>query len=445
MANWFKAGLGRKEFSVALWLTAIALGIVFAVFYHCQFSEWESGWIAKDYKDHLDTALTFVDYCGAYKTRALEVFKAENRFSYVVAYPAWHVSVLLASKVLGAFKSVLGEQEVLVCSVVLVNTALLVAAYLVIVGYFRKLTNGPGSIIAAICAMFCGPLDNFGMFVSYYLGAYTGNIWHNPTYLAVKPVALACFFAFSDILGNESARTRDYVKASLLLGLSAFCKPSFYQCFVPALVVYCVLHWLIRRNRATFFHFLKVAAACIPIAAIAALQSGFALSGEGGAGLSVEPLYVILHFTQKWRTCILLSVAFPLLVFLFCAVAKKWNGKVELAFWTLVSAFAMYLVFYVDANPFAGDFSWAVGLALNIGFVVAAGELLKWWQGGTPDRILALVGSALFAVHAFFGFVYFAYVWESGEFFAKYGSAGSLVQVWKDCRGHPAGHGTTAP
>lgn len=435
MTKGFKTTLGDREFTVALWISAIALGIVFFAFYHYQFTEWKTGGVARDYKDHLDTALSFVEYCDAYHFKALEVFKAENRYSHVIAYPAWHVLVILASKVFGLFGAVLTREEVLVFSVVSVNVLLLLASYLVIARYFRKLSNGIAAIIASVCVMFCGPLDNLALFDSYYLGAYTGNLWHNPTYLAVKPLAIACFLLFADILADKSAKFRDYAKAAVLLGLSAFCKPSFYQCFVPALVVYCVLHWAIARDRETFLHFAKVAGACVPIALVAAFQSGFALSGDGGAGLSMEWLYVIEHYTEQWVRCILLSVAFPLLVFVLAAVGRRWNGKVELALWTLVSALAMYLLFYIDISPFAGDFSWAVGLALNIGFVVGAGELLRWWsQGGTVGRILAASGAVLFAAHVLCGLLYFLNVWETSDFLCKYGLSGSLADLWRDNR-----------
>ena len=63
-----------------------------------------------------------------------------------------------------------------------------------------------------------------------YMGVYTPNVWHNSTYIAVKPFAIFTFYAFSlliDKIKLEKDRFLDYLFFSVCLMVVTLTKPSY--------------------------------------------------------------------------------------------------------------------------------------------------------------------------------------------------------------------------
>ena len=366
---------------------------------------------ASDFNNHINTAKDFLKYLK-YGWNAICIFKEENQYSHVIAYPMWHIMVMVLYNILNWVGS-LSDEYALHFSAAIVNTILNLVTFGLVVSFLKKKGNYIQSVIVSSGLMLCGPLDNFGAFDTYYLGAYTMNVWHNPTYLVVKPVALYCFFLYVDLVEDEKSKMSKYVRASLVLLISALCKPSFYQFFIPGLAGYCAFHFLQKKDFKLFVDYLKVACTCLPVSILAIIQSTIAIGGNGGAGLSFGPFYVIKHYTENWQLCIILSIAFPLYVFILCALKRKWDIRMGLACWSFGSALGMYILFYIDENPFAADFSWGVDLAICILFVIATKEMMQ------IKSYAILPGYLLLFLHVFFGFIYFTDVWTSGYYIDK--------------------------
>ena len=87
----------------------------------------------------------------------------------------------------------------------------------------------------------------------YYLGVFTGNPWHNQTYLATRPFAILAFFVFIFILKNYEyrANVKDYIVFSVSLLLTTMTKPSFTFVFVSAAGIYMLVR-LCMNSFATF-------------------------------------------------------------------------------------------------------------------------------------------------------------------------------------------------
>ncbi len=407
-----------KRLVEILGIFSMALGVCFYKFYFCILTAENAQGTANDFRNHINTAMEFLKYTQ-YGSKAIDMFKENCVYSHVIAYPMWHIVVMVLSRVLEPFAVLKNEESLITYTISITNSLLLVFSFLIIAKYLMNISHSVMSIIASVCLMFCGPLDNFGLFDTYYLGAFTPNIWHNPTYLAVKPCAIACYFTYIKVLKSKEVSIKEYIGASALLTLSALCKPSFYQCFVPALFFYCMVKWIVSRTKEVFFQYLKIAFTCMPVALIAFAQSSLAISGLGGAGVSYGPFYVIKHYTDNWVLCILLSLLFPLLVFSLCLIKNRWNAELELSGWLIFIAIATYILFYIEINPFAADFSWAIGLALNIVFVVATGEILRWSKNVGSDRIMAGICLVFLLAHTFFGTIYFMNMWHYGVYMEK--------------------------
>ncbi len=85
----------------------------------------------------------------------------------------------------------------------------------------------------------------FNAMMFRYIGAYSGNPFHNATYLAVRPFAVATFFVFAKILKEYEEKTdiRDHIVFTILLLLATLTKPSFTFILVPAAGLVMLYRW----------------------------------------------------------------------------------------------------------------------------------------------------------------------------------------------------------
>ena len=84
-------------------------------------------------------------------------------------------------------------------------------------------------------------LPRFGRFKLFhkdqvYYGTFTGNPWHNATYIATKPFAVVAFFSFTELLDQyeKKINIKTAVVFSLSLLLSAIAKPTFNLVLITA-------------------------------------------------------------------------------------------------------------------------------------------------------------------------------------------------------------------
>lgn len=94
-------------------------------------------------------------------------------------------------------------------------------------------------IIVSLVVMSCFLLSmwwlpRFGKFKlphkdQVYIGTYTGNPWHNATYIATRPFAIVAFFSFIDLLKKyeKKVELKDAIVFGISLFLTTITKPSF--------------------------------------------------------------------------------------------------------------------------------------------------------------------------------------------------------------------------
>ena len=163
---------------------------------------------------------------------------------------------------------------------------------------------------------------------SIYLGQESPNVWHSPTQIMVRPFALLAFYLTVRIYRRwraaegfpklAYASKREAALYAILITLSVWAKPCYFQVIVPALGVLLLVD-LVRSRGKSFLFSLKMAAAYVPGAALTAMKffdSFFAESETGGAGLEIAPFAV----WSRSSDCILVSV---LLLLAFSAVCHS--------------------------------------------------------------------------------------------------------------------------
>ena len=150
-----------------------------------------------------------------------------------------------------------------------------------------------------------------------YMGAYSGNPFHNATYLAVRPFAIATFFVFVKILNEYEEKTdiKDHIVFTILLLLATLTKPSFTFILVPAAGIIMLYRW----GKTGFKNWKQTfnLGYCFIPTFITLLIQFMGRFGQSDAG-KTSSMTVLLGGSWKIHTTniplgILLGMAFPLL------------------------------------------------------------------------------------------------------------------------------------
>ena len=113
------------------------------------------------------------------------------------------------------------------------------------------------SIIANISIAMYLPIFNKCM----YLGQWSPNYWHSPTYTLLKPLALFSFFSMYNILFIEkSPKIYHYILTSFLLFYGTLVKPNFIICYIPFLFLMLIIT---RKSLTDYFKTFLIISPCI--------------------------------------------------------------------------------------------------------------------------------------------------------------------------------------
>ena len=113
------------------------------------------------------------------------------------------------------------------------------------------------STVAVICCFVMSMwwLPRFGKITlpwkdQAFVGTFTGNPWHNATYIATRPFAVVCFFSFINVLRTYETKIKviDACIFTLSLFLTTITKPSFTIVLLSA----AGLVWIVRLIKARF-------------------------------------------------------------------------------------------------------------------------------------------------------------------------------------------------
>lgn len=265
----------------------------------------------------------------------------------------------------------------------------------------------------SVCLLFVGPLSLPVFSPYYYLGQGSGNVWHNPTNIAVKGFAVVCFFLIVHIL--ESTKTekelkREYVILSVLLVLSVLAKPSFFQGIVPGLGLYFVFVLVTKGWKLYIKRFLLIAMCFVPAMTIIAFQfvAAFLNGTSGGIGVGIEFGRVLHEWTPNLGISLALAFSFPLAMLIMNGKTLIRKTPIQVV---LFYEFAAWLesAFLYERGPREGHGNWLWGSFVSM-FIVWIVFLIYYIDIINDDSISAekkklniLVGMPLLFLHLLFG------------------------------------------
>lgn len=283
-----------------------------------------------------------------------------------ICYPAWHI-VYHELYSLG-----ISELASIGIATSLFNAATACVAFMACRLFIGKRHTGV-VVICTVAVLFVTAiwLPFFNQEVYYGQGSPT--IWHNPTYIAVKAVALGTVLLYVHGLQNRFNSKRECVLIAILLVVSLFCKPSFFQVFLPAVAILILMDLVKNRDKTVFLRTLLI---LLPAIVIFFLQYLFLY---GATPTQEEPSHIIFTFFGTWTisspnvfVSALLLLAFPIFA-LF--VERKEIGHIgswsNFVLILLVVGFCENAFLAESGYRFThGNFGWGFMLSVFIAWAV---------------------------------------------------------------------------
>ena len=263
-----------------------------------------------------------------------------------------------------------------------------------------------------------------------YLGVFTGNPFHNATYIAARPFAVLAFFQYASILEHYEEGCRDkrtlteYILFSFTLLAATMTKPSFTIVLVGAAGLI-MLYRMFKSKFKNFIPTLQLGLCFIPTFIDLLYQfNGVFVPNEGvegGIGFSFGEVWG--YYCSNIPLAILLAIGFPVLVFLFNYKEIKTDTVYRFSWQIYWMSFAMaFLLYEKGFRKPDFNFSWGYMYGIFFAFVGAVLVLLKKTAAclASKDRagsVRVLLQWCAFMAHLVCGLYYFGIIFKGGMYY----------------------------
>ncbi len=266
---------------------------------------------------------------------------------------------------------------------------------------------------AVLVLLLVGPIFIFTFPERLYLGYFSPNPFHNPTYILFRPFVLIVFFGVTD---NFIAKWN--WKEAIVIAFAIMCatlaKPSFTLTFLPAIGLVFLFFHIKKIKQINWLYFI------IPLGltSLILLASQFYInySGDRGDTLILAPFQALLNYVPNIFLILvfcLLSILFPLLVSLIFYKDNVKSVSFQLVWMNFFVALGMGYLIGEKINLRSNNFAWGVMIAVFLLFVEAMiifgkeinkngfKAIFKSWK-------MSLTSAVLF-LHLVCGVVYFVF------------------------------------
>jgi hypothetical protein len=248
-----------------------------------------------------------------------------------------------------------------------------------------------------------------------YYGYMAPNIFHNPTVILLKPLALLHFMMFTHLIKESSYKLKNVILLGLLTGVSILAKPSYMMTLLPAAVLIWLFSLIRNKRFSNEATKLITLGLVLPTVALIGWQF-FRTFGPQGADVTrwnkgklvFSPLELFSYYssTISFIPKVLGSLAFPLSIVFFHLKTAKRSFDFQLALVNMLVA-AVFNYCLVDKGGcfLCGDFGWSSQIAL---FLLNCVSLKIFFQSidfstdgftDTRAKLAIAIPMALFTLH----------------------------------------------
>jgi len=247
------------------------------------------------------------------------------------------------------------------------------------------------------------------------------NVWHNPTVLMIKPLAL--LIVYFTLKGLQEEKSFYWLCSSALLFISLIYKPSFGIVFMPALGIYVLINY-----PKNFKSYKNVLIMVFPSILLLTYQT-FMLLNHGDLN-NKDPVYissfaVLRHYTPNVFVSFLQGLAFPLAL-LICHFKKTISDRyLQLSWLVLIIAYAEFALL-VEGAPdrvIHGNFGWGYLVSMQLVFVFSFIELYRWTRevysinSTFIEKLKIQLVWLIFSFHLFSGLIYLTRIFSGGSYY----------------------------
>lgn len=265
-----------------------------------------------------------------------------------------------------------------------------------------------------------------------YLGVFSGNPYHNATYMAARPFAILAFYQYARLLeryeqgysgkwsgGDRGVDMKEYLLFSLSLLLSTMAKPSFTIVLVGAaglLMVFRLLRSRFRNFKPTVWLGLCFIPTFLDLlyqySGVFVPQDG----AEGGIGFTFGEVWA--RYCENIPLAIGLAVGFPILVFLLNFKELKNNSLYRFSWQIYWMGFAMaFFLLEKGFRQWDFNFCWGYMYGIFFAFIGALLVLIKATAGKKHPFLLALQWLA-YGWHLICGIYYFSLIYGGAMYYS---------------------------
>ena len=277
----------------------------------------------------------------------------------------YHIVLILIHKITGL--SFINAGFVFVFFIVLA-TYMVAHKGIISAGALNKYLPGPAIIFLLLShpIAILAPLDKH-----LYFGYIASNVYHNPTILLLKPIALLHFILICELLSDSvpsNQTMKRVIMLAFLTALSIVAKPSYIIVFLPALLAFImVARFLLNRNISKQGVIL-VLAIIGPAVLLLTWQYLWFYGGESTSYIGIDFFAVFKQISALWTLVpkLLLSVAFPISVafLLGCQLVQRTEFLLSFFMFGISLIYSYALVDSVtNQGTYSGNFFWSAQIA----------------------------------------------------------------------------------
>jgi hypothetical protein len=357
--------MGKKLVFASSLLVTILFGVV-------TFNQLKIG----DYQFHIRLAQELSEFSYVHLRanilfeRLLLIVKSILPFNYFA-----RVSVL--------WKQIIDLKAYDISALIVIIISFLATFFIVLLDFYRgnqSITDRSKRYIIMVFSfvvLLVGPLFLFTYPDRQYFGYITGNPYHNPSFLVMRPLALL-FFLFICKRLYEKSNWLDIFLGSFVFILATLAKPNFTLSFIPSVFI-TVMLLRFREIKKINIKLLIIAMVVVPVSVLLA-QYTIMYTGNQGDRIIFSPFQAILIQVPNIGSVVfftILSIVFPILTLLLYWKTVRNELPFQLAWVNFGVSILMAYLLAEQSDTGSINFWWTPMIAVFLLFIVSIRHYLK--------------------------------------------------------------------